>query len=71
MMATLTSSYLLATGKRERKTSMRQPHYFPANANAAPDMRLEEIGVNTTSSGLIEPRTPIGDESALKERTWR
>jgi hypothetical protein len=69
MMATLTSSYLLATGKRERKTSMRQPHYFPATANAAPDMLLE--GVNTTSSGLIEPRTPIGDESALKERTWR
>jgi glutathione S-transferase len=30
---------------RERKVSMYQLHYFPANTNAAPHMSLEDIGV--------------------------
>jgi hypothetical protein len=30
--------------KRERKLSMYQLHYFPANTNAAPHMSLEDIG---------------------------
>src|ERR1700722_9865144 len=31
--------------KNMQKVSMYQLHYFPANANAAPHMLLEEIGI--------------------------
>jgi glutathione S-transferase len=37
--------YFLLSAKTNRKTPMYQLHYFPANANAAPHMLLEELGV--------------------------
>jgi glutathione S-transferase len=37
--------YFLTSGDTTRKAPMYQLHYFPANANAAPHMLLEEIGV--------------------------
>jgi glutathione S-transferase len=37
--------YFLTSGDTTRKAPMYQLHYFPANANAAPHMLLEEFGV--------------------------
>jgi hypothetical protein len=45
IVATPTEIYLLISGNHEREVSMYQLHYFPANANAAPQMLLEEISV--------------------------
>src|ERR1700742_166841 len=36
----------LTSGNTDRKAPMYQLHYFPANANAAPHMLLEEMGVD-------------------------
>ena len=43
-MANLTQFYFLISGNTNRKLPMYQLHYFPANANAAPHMVLEELG---------------------------
>jgi glutathione S-transferase len=40
------SIYLVINENASKKVSMYQLHYYPANANAAPHMLLEEIGVN-------------------------
>jgi glutathione S-transferase len=44
IVAKLVESYLLTDANANRNVSMYRLHYFPANANAAPHMLLEEIG---------------------------
>jgi len=45
VVATPIQIYLVTNGNTHRNVSMYQLHYFPANANAAPHMLLEEIGI--------------------------
>src|SRR6202051_4903641 len=45
VVATPIQIYLVTSGNTNRNVSMYQLHYFPANANAAPHMLLEEIGI--------------------------
>ena len=46
IVTSIVEIYFLTRGNTSRNTPMYQLYYYPANANAAPHMLLEELGVD-------------------------